>query len=110
MSYINKYFGIAFTYGFLRKITYLNDIKEYTLYENGKKYVTPLLMTDSIFASIFGGFQSIYALPFFVLADIRNMEIFLKDKNKVVYNNEYTYSDILYNLHSHNYDLKEIKS
>jgi hypothetical protein len=100
---IGKYMRLAFAYGFARKIYYMNEIKEYTIIKNNKKYKQPILYSDYIFASTICGFFSIYGLPLYVINDIRNMEI--KSRYKVIHNEYRCVNEFIFDGYSYDYEL-----
>ena len=97
-----NYFGIAFSYGFIRKMIYVKDIKQY---EDHKK--TPLLYTDRLLLSTYGGFASMYMFPFYLLVDIRNIEILSRKDVKII-PYEYTdYGSLFLSVHAYETTSKE---
>ena len=89
MSILNKYIGLSFTYGFLRKIIYTN-------YEKKEK---PVLLTDNIMIYTWSGIRCIAYFPLDIIMDIRNIEI-ISRKIKQIDNYEYEWMKI-----NHYYDV-----
>jgi len=100
---IAKYMCMAFTYGFARKTYYMNEIKEYTIIENDKKYKMPILYSDYIFASTLSGCFCIYIFPLFLINDIRNLEI--KSRYNIVKKDYKSVDEIIYDGNSYAYEL-----
>ncbi len=105
---IKKYLSVAFSYGFMRKLLYTKDLKEYTEIKSSKTYTSPILYSDYLYLSIYSGLTSLYLFPMLVSIDIRNLEMRMKDKNRIIPNKEiYNFNDILYDSHIYEYEARE---
>ncbi len=72
-----KYLGTVFTYGFVRKLVYTNNLEyKEVRYEGCKKIVnkTPILYIDRLMFAILAGYRSILTHPFEIIRDIRYLE------------------------------------
>jgi hypothetical protein len=96
---LNNYFKLSFTYGFLRKFSYIYG----TNYIINKKE-KPILITDYLIFCTYSGITSICFSPFFLLNDIKYLEIKMRKYNLNDYkikNNEEDkkFSNILFDYH-----------
>jgi len=106
-----KYFSLAFSYGFIRKLVYTKDLKEYKEVRYNKVYTSPVLYSDYLYLSTYSGFVSLYVFPILLSIDIRNLEMKMKDKDRIIPNKKtYNFNDALYDIHFYEYELREKKT
>ena len=108
-SKLYNYVKFAFSYGFARKLFYTKDLVEYKEVIYNKTYTSPILFTDKIIFSSWSGIISIYFCPFFILTDIRNIELKLKNFNSIIPAKNKSFNDVLTDNHSFDYEMKEKK-
>jgi hypothetical protein len=92
---------LAFAYGFTSKLFVINEVKEYTIIKNDKKYKQPILYSDYIIAPILSGCYCIYFMPIYLFNDIRNTEIKYKYE---VFEKEYrNFYDLVFDYNTYKY-------
>jgi hypothetical protein len=85
MSFYNKYINFAYTYGILRKFSYIYGTSYYL---NDKE--TKFLISDYCLMCNLAGCKSIFLSPIYLLNDIKHTEIKIRNLN---YNNFITNKD-----------------
>ncbi len=103
LSFLEKYFTMAFTYSGLRKLIYTYDL-QYKQKINNKIEERPILYTDKVIHFLFAGVMGIGLAPKHFLNDMERLEMYVRNikcfSNCCSKNNDIDFYTVLWDEHN----------